>query len=61
VGSVRRHPVLFTIAVVAIAAVVLLAVTAYAVWRAAHSDDASRIDSADAIVVLGAAHYGGVP
>lgn len=60
-SAVRRHPVLFTIAVVAIAAVVLLAVTAFAVWRAAHSDDASLIDTADAILVLGAAHYGGDP
>jgi uncharacterized SAM-binding protein YcdF (DUF218 family) len=61
VSAVRGHPVLFTISVVAIAVVVLLAVTAFAVWRAAHSDDASRIDTADAIVVLGAAHYNGVP
>jgi uncharacterized SAM-binding protein YcdF (DUF218 family) len=61
VGAVRRHPVLSTIAVVAVAAVVLLGVTAFAVWRAAHSDDASRIDTVDAILVLGAAHYNGDP
>ena len=60
-SAVRRHPVLFTIAVVAIAVVVLLAVTAFAVWRAAHSDDASRINTVDAILVLGAAHYNGDP
>ena len=60
-SAVRRHPVFFTIAVVAIAAAVLLAVTAFAVWRAAHSDDASRVDTVDAILVLGAAHYNGDP
>ena len=31
------------------------------VWRAAHHDDASEIDRADAIVVLGAAQYDGEP
>ncbi len=35
--------------------------SAVAVWRAAHTDDASRVDSADVIVVLGAAQYGGDP
>ena len=60
-SAVRRHPVLFTIAAIAIAAVVLLAVTAFAVWRAAHTDDASGIDNADAILVLGAAQYNGDP
>jgi uncharacterized SAM-binding protein YcdF (DUF218 family) len=35
--------------------------SAIAVWRAAHADDASRIDHADVIVVLGAAQYGGDP
>jgi uncharacterized SAM-binding protein YcdF (DUF218 family) len=32
-----------------------------AVWRAAHTDEASTIDHADVIVVLGAAQYGGRP
>jgi vancomycin permeability regulator SanA len=31
------------------------------VWRAAHHDDASQLDRADAIVVLGAAQYDGDP
>ena len=31
------------------------------VWRAAHHDDASDLDRADAIVVLGAAQYNGDP
>jgi len=35
--------------------------TGVAVWNAAHTDDASRIDVADAIVVLGAAQYQGTP
>jgi uncharacterized SAM-binding protein YcdF (DUF218 family) len=61
VHAIRGHPVLFTIGAVAFAGIVLLALTAAAVWRAAHTDDASRIDGADAILVLGAAHYGGDP
>lgn len=39
----------------------VLAVTAVAVWRAAHTDDASRVDQADLIIVLGAAQYNGRP
>jgi len=35
--------------------------TAWAVWSAAHTDDASRIDRADTILVLGAAQYQGEP
>ena len=35
--------------------------TSVAVWRAAHTDDASRVDRADVILVLGAAQYDGVP
>ena len=38
-----------------------IAASAVAVWRAAHTDEASRVDNADAILVLGAAQYGGVP
>ena len=38
-----------------------LAASAVAVWRAAHTDDASRVGSADVILVLGAAQYGGEP
>ena len=45
------------------AAVLLVPIiwSAVSVWRAAHTDDASRIDRADVIVVLGAAQYGGTP
>ncbi len=36
-------------------------VSAMAVWRAAHTDDASFVDRADAVLVLGAAQYAGRP
>ncbi len=49
------------IASVLILAAVLVAVTGVAVWRAAHTDDASRIDHVDVILVLGAAQYNGRP
>ena len=39
----------------------VLVVTGGAVWNAAHTDDASRVQSVDAIIVLGAAQYQGVP
>jgi vancomycin permeability regulator SanA len=38
-----------------------IAGSAIAVWRAAHTDEASEVDRADAILVLGAAQYGGTP
>lgn len=38
-----------------------IAGSAIAVWRAAHTDEASTIDRADAILILGAAQYGGDP
>src|SRR4029453_15433372 len=59
--AVRRHPVLITIAAVAAAIVITLAGTGIAVWRAAHTDDASTIEHVDAILVLGAAQYDGDP
>jgi uncharacterized SAM-binding protein YcdF (DUF218 family) len=61
VGAIRRHPILVAIAGLAFAVVVLVGVTALAVWRAAHDDDASRIDRTDVILVLGAAQYNGTP
>lgn len=57
----RRHPILVGLAFVGIVALATLAGSAIAVWRAAHTDEASRIDRVDAILVLGAAQYGGVP
>jgi uncharacterized SAM-binding protein YcdF (DUF218 family) len=61
VGFVRRH--LWVVAGIGLLAVAALVVglTAWAVWSAAHTDDASRIDRADAILVLGAAQYQGEP
>jgi vancomycin permeability regulator SanA len=61
VGFVRRHPVLATLLGVAAMALGVLALTGVAVWRAAHTDDARRVDHTDLIVVLGAAQYGGDP
>lgn len=57
----RRHPVLATIGFVVLLSVGFVAGCAIVVWRAAHHDDASEIDRADAIVVLGAAQYDGEP
>jgi vancomycin permeability regulator SanA len=61
VGLVRRHPILSALGLVLLVFAALLGTTAFAVWRAAHTDDASRIDHADIILVLGAAEYGGRP
>lgn len=55
-----RKTLLAVSTVVGVAALILVA-TGVAVWNAAHTDDASRIDRADAIIVLGAAQYQGVP
>jgi len=61
VGSLRRHPVLVGLAAVVAAVLLGFTLTSVAVWRAAHTDDASRVDRADVILVLGAAQYDGVP
>ena len=58
---VRRHPVLTVLAVGLLIALAAIAASGVVVWRAAHHDDASQIDHADAIVVLGAAQYNGTP
>ena len=39
----------------------LFVATGTAVWRAAHQDDARRVDHVDLIIVLGAAQYSGRP
>jgi uncharacterized SAM-binding protein YcdF (DUF218 family) len=57
----RRHPVVITIAAVIAAIVIAIGATGVAVWRAAHTDDARRVDRADVILVLGAAQYDGRP
>jgi uncharacterized SAM-binding protein YcdF (DUF218 family) len=61
VVALRRHPVLLTLGSAALLVLLGLGLTAGAVWRSAHTDDASRIDRADVILVLGAAQYGGEP
>jgi uncharacterized SAM-binding protein YcdF (DUF218 family) len=58
---IRRHPVLAGFAFVVLLTVAFVVGCAIVVWRSAHHDDASQIDRADAIVVLGAAQYDGEP
>jgi uncharacterized SAM-binding protein YcdF (DUF218 family) len=60
-GTLRRHPVLLGLAGAAVLALLGVGLTALAVWRAAHTDDASHVDRADVILVLGAAQYDGDP
>ena len=60
-GVLRRHPILSGIAALLLVVLGLIVVTAVAVWRAAHTDDARHVLHADAIVVLGAAQYNGTP
>lgn len=49
------------IALVVSAVLITIGWSAIVVWRSAHVDDASRVQTADLIVVLGAAQYGGTP
>jgi uncharacterized SAM-binding protein YcdF (DUF218 family) len=61
VSLLRRHPIISALAILVLVALVLVVVTGVAVWSAAHVDAASRVERADAIVVLGAAEYDGRP
>jgi len=61
VRLVRRHPILTLLAVGLAVALVAIGASGVVVWRAAHHDDASDVERADAIVVLGAAQYNGTP
>jgi uncharacterized SAM-binding protein YcdF (DUF218 family) len=61
VGALRRNPVLLALAAALCVLLAVLGLTALAVWSSAHTDDASRVDHADVILVLGAAQYGGEP
>jgi uncharacterized SAM-binding protein YcdF (DUF218 family) len=61
VRLLRRHPVRAAIAFAVLLSIGFVAGCAIVVWRAAHHDDASELDRADAIVVLGAAQYDGKP
>jgi uncharacterized SAM-binding protein YcdF (DUF218 family) len=57
----RRHPICTVLGVLVLAVVSIVGFAAITVWRAAHHDGAADVDRADAIVVLGAAQYNGVP
>ena len=57
----RSHPVVSAGAILAVVLLAALAVSAIIVWREAHHDDARDFARVDAIVVLGAAQYDGVP
>ena len=58
---VRRHPILTLLALGLVLALIAIGASGVVVWRAAHHDDASEVERADAIVVLGAAQYNGRP
>jgi uncharacterized SAM-binding protein YcdF (DUF218 family) len=60
-GRIRRHPVVAASLGMILVLVGTLVVTAFAVWRAAHNDEARRRDTVEVIAVLGAAQYGGDP
>ena len=60
-GFLRRHPILVSSVALALIPVFLVVASGIAVWQSAHTDDARRVDRADAILVLGAAQYGGRP
>jgi vancomycin permeability regulator SanA len=57
----RRHPVVTVSLAVVLGLLLVLVATAVAVWNAAHTDDARRVDHADLIAILGAAQYNGTP
>lgn len=57
----RRHPIFTGLLLTVALTVGVIGTTGFAVWRAAHDDEARRVDHADAIVVLGAAQYNGKP
>jgi uncharacterized SAM-binding protein YcdF (DUF218 family) len=61
VRRILRHPILGAIALLLLLATILVGLSALSVWRAAHQDDASRVEKVDAIVVLGAAQWNGQP
>jgi uncharacterized SAM-binding protein YcdF (DUF218 family) len=61
VRRILRHPFLGAIALILLIGVALIGFSAVTVWRSAHQDDASRVQSVDAIVVLGAAQWNGKP
>jgi uncharacterized SAM-binding protein YcdF (DUF218 family) len=58
-GSKRRGLLIFLVVLAVLLAPFVA--SGVGVWRAAHTDEASRVDHADTIIVLGAAQYGGEP
>jgi len=60
-GWFRRHPVWSVLIAAALVGVLAIVFSGITVWRAAHHDGASDHVHADAIIVLGAAQYNGVP
>ncbi|MEO8475439.1 MAG: YdcF family protein [Actinomycetota bacterium] len=60
-SRIGRHPFLSAIALVLLASLIVVGGSGLVVWRAAHHDDASDVETVDAIAVLGAAQYDGVP
>ncbi len=60
-SRLRRHPVLSVLALALLGVLTVVGLSAATVWREAHHDDASDVQTADAIVVLGAAQYDGKP
>jgi uncharacterized SAM-binding protein YcdF (DUF218 family) len=61
VGSRPRHRGVLVALIVLGLVLLPIVASAVAVWRAAHTDEASTVDRADVILVLGAAQYGGEP
>jgi uncharacterized SAM-binding protein YcdF (DUF218 family) len=61
VGVFRRHPFVAVAAAIGVVVLAVIAFSGITVWRAAHHDGARDADTADAIVVLGAAQYDGEP
>ena len=49
------------LAIVLVVVLAMVVASGIAVWRAAHTDAASRVERADVIIVLGAAQYDGTP
>lgn len=56
-----RHPFRTAVGLLLLAAVAAIGLSAITVWVAAHRDDASHVQTVDAIVVLGAAQWNGAP
>lgn len=56
-GFLRRHPIISILLFAVLVVAGVIVGTGVAVWRAAHNDEARKVDHADVIAVLGAAEY----